>query len=81
MITIKDSKFGYCEEAQTYCSIAEEVYNKIREYAIKECIGEVKEYFLTLLEMHPEWDADSIDNYVLTPNADICKILKGLISN
>lgn len=34
-MTDRERQLGYCEEAQTYCSIAEQTYKEIRADAIK----------------------------------------------
>ena len=37
-MTQHDRNLGFCEEANTYCSIAEKEYKQIRAEVIDECI-------------------------------------------
>lgn len=65
-----------------YCSRKElgvcDYINEVRDKTVDECINAVKEYFVEIIENNPEWEVDSIDDFALIPNKNICERLRRL---
>lgn len=39
-----EDRLGWCEEGQTYCSIAETEYKRIRDDTINECVRTIRNF-------------------------------------
>lgn len=45
---------------------------------IDSCIDTVRAYYCNLIEQHPEWGLDDANIFALSPNKEICGMLREL---
>lgn len=67
------------KDGRSSVQLLEEAYQMGKAEMLEDAIRTVKNYFMQLLEKNPDWEIDSIDDFALIPNKEICEALRLLL--
>lgn len=67
------------KDGRSSVQLLEEAYQMGKAEMLDDAIRTVKNYFMNLIEQNPDWEIDSIDDFALIPNKEICEALRLLL--
>lgn len=67
------------KDGRSSVQLLEEAYQMGKAEMLEESIEVVHSYFKNLIDKNPDWEIDSIDDFALIPNKEICEALRLLL--